>query len=685
MTRECGDWKNCTTLFANCLGVFQGGGCRAIAYAGAYEEAVKRGIYFSEVAGTSAGAIFAALIAAGATPEFLKKVVYSDELKKIPVTVTENRKANKAAVFGAKTILAGIKIAGLFSKKIRRSEWLKHPAICNIRHTVRALQHQYGIFDSDHIGSTVNGWLKELTGKDEVRFSDLKLKLYVFASDINSKRCQMWSAQSTPDAPVAAVVAASCSIPFYFSPVRMKSPEDVATIYVDGGILSNRPDFIAKDKPNYFQTLSFKLEPEAADSKGLSSYVTALIDTVIYGADELQHKSTGIDEETFGITKVNEVGISVGNISATDFSSLTQDKIKELLDAGRKGMRKFIEHTDRELSKDKFREYAVTPRRILQDPEQMYNQVAFWSYESYDTILVSDNKFDWVWSMFPTIVSWLTRCISVIVYYDEGLDASSDETQNAKKRLLESLGCQLHPVKSEKLIKGFIFRSKEGADYKCVLFEGDSSDPESSFRAKIYNDPVDSQFIHLLMKLLGIDTKPSPAISIGMKKLDEKIVFDRLRTIPPYRDASFEFKNVALSDLRFLKSNVRSLKYKELRHIKQLYDQENIPLYQLTKLIFNDGKESIMTPVIVECTPEDGYIVIKGNARSLKLYRENPSVKTIPAVVISHVDPPLSVKDVYKIDELTLSEQKNRGAVTQHVKLFRSVDQALRPNSTYLR
>jgi predicted acylesterase/phospholipase RssA len=67
-----------TFHFKSCLGVFQGGGCRAAAFAGAYEEAARRGVSFSEVAGTSAGSIVAALIGARATPAFIR-----DKLSKL--------------------------------------------------------------------------------------------------------------------------------------------------------------------------------------------------------------------------------------------------------------------------------------------------------------------------------------------------------------------------------------------------------------------------------------------------------------------------------------------------------------------------------------------------------------------------------------------------------------------------
>ena len=64
-----------TSFFRSSAGVFQGGGCRAAAFVGAYEEAIRRGVSFTEVAGTSAGSIMAALIGAGASPNDTKVAV----------------------------------------------------------------------------------------------------------------------------------------------------------------------------------------------------------------------------------------------------------------------------------------------------------------------------------------------------------------------------------------------------------------------------------------------------------------------------------------------------------------------------------------------------------------------------------------------------------------------------------
>jgi len=64
-----------TRFFQTCFGVFQGGGCRGAAFVGALEQATARGVDFAGVAGTSAGSIVAALLGAGATPDYLRKVL----------------------------------------------------------------------------------------------------------------------------------------------------------------------------------------------------------------------------------------------------------------------------------------------------------------------------------------------------------------------------------------------------------------------------------------------------------------------------------------------------------------------------------------------------------------------------------------------------------------------------------
>lgn len=85
--------------FKNCLGVFQGGGCKAIAFVGAYRKAIEWRVFFSEVSGTSAGSIVAALVAAGATPDFLEEHLDALDFNKFispPVKNSHSKRPRKA-------------------------------------------------------------------------------------------------------------------------------------------------------------------------------------------------------------------------------------------------------------------------------------------------------------------------------------------------------------------------------------------------------------------------------------------------------------------------------------------------------------------------------------------------------------------------------------------------------------
>lgn len=69
-----------TIFFSHCWGVFDGGGVRGAAHAGAFKAAKESGMNFERLAGTSAGSIVAALIAAGGTPEHISNLLMETDL-----------------------------------------------------------------------------------------------------------------------------------------------------------------------------------------------------------------------------------------------------------------------------------------------------------------------------------------------------------------------------------------------------------------------------------------------------------------------------------------------------------------------------------------------------------------------------------------------------------------------------
>jgi len=678
---------DCSSLFCNCLGVFQGGGCKAIAYVGAYEVAKQNGIGFSHVAGTSAGAIFAALIAAGATPEQLIDIAQSDEIKKITVL----QKSIKWWIYLIIVLIISFVICVpfyAFSMNYIGLGFLIILGMLGLRYSgvILGLIYKFGIYDSRNIELTLNGWLNQILKfpdgeKTDVKFKDLPLNLTVFSCNVTDKKVQKWSLDDSPDLSVAKAVAASCSIPIYFSPIKIDDK-----YYVDGGMLINRPDIIYDNFPNYFQALSFKLNTPDSGITNVWSYIKALLGTLIEGADALQHTPRAIEDATFGHDGVNNVEINIGSINATDFKSLTKKRVDDLLQKGRDAMTQFIADTNAMLESDDTNVFTTSANRIITEEDYVLNQVAFWSNDECDQIIVADETLDWVWPLFPTIVSWFNNRISVIVHYSTQPDNQNDiEKHSAIKRLLDAFGITHTYTSKDELIKGYFFL-RDGK-YKCILFDRKISNGKEHFSAKLYNSKIDSIFISSIIKKITaqhIDNNNGLS-PITINSVDANKVISLIAEIEVYKslgvkESNITYRRIAIKDLSFLKKEVRSLKYKELRILSDLFKKADVELYSPAAIVLPNGQLSIMTPILAE-KHNDRYVVIKGNARCLRLYQEKGEDVDVPLFVVES-SLQLDNRTLYPIYQLYLSEKKNRGKVW--LDPIRRIDQAMRPNISYL-
>jgi predicted acylesterase/phospholipase RssA len=201
-------------------GVFEGGGAKGLLYVGALEGVVRRKLWFSAVAGSSAGAITAAMIAAGMRPGEMRAQM-KDGLAVMALPRTWN---------------------GL-----------------------RRVRHGTGLLDQD----AVRGWLHEVLrsrserGGLELRgvsptFAELHgmtgIDLYVVAVDLSASRVMVLNHRLTPDCNVADAVMASATIPGAFEPLtfmtldqRGQAVPHSGRYVADGGIASNFPTFVFND------------------------------------------------------------------------------------------------------------------------------------------------------------------------------------------------------------------------------------------------------------------------------------------------------------------------------------------------------------------------------------------------------------------------------------------------------
>jgi predicted acylesterase/phospholipase RssA len=173
--------KSPTRFFQTCLGVFQGGGCRGAAFAGAFAAACARNVGFAGVAGTSAGSIAAALVGAGASSESLMKSLKELDFLKLlrePIPVAE-----PPAGWAAR---AGLKLAGMV-----KSDLNKAATILKYR----------GMHSSEGIEQWLNDELKKLlpAAGNRVKFKHLRIPTYVVAADIITNDVKIWSSSDSRD------------------------------------------------------------------------------------------------------------------------------------------------------------------------------------------------------------------------------------------------------------------------------------------------------------------------------------------------------------------------------------------------------------------------------------------------------------------------------------------------------
>lgn len=188
-------------------GVFEGGGAKGIAYVGALQAAEDAGLEFRGVAGSSAGAITATLVACGYRSARITELMDG---------------ALKAFGSPLRAALSVHRRSLLSSRRLR--VWL-----------VEAL--------AEKLGPPPNGedWtfaaLADRTGRS----------LYVVTTDLAERQPLVFSPITTPDAAVADAVLASCAIPVAFPAQRMRIEDDVHRL-ADGGVWANYPHFVFTDE-----------------------------------------------------------------------------------------------------------------------------------------------------------------------------------------------------------------------------------------------------------------------------------------------------------------------------------------------------------------------------------------------------------------------------------------------------
>jgi NTE family protein len=322
--------------------VLEGGGVKGVGLVGALAALDQHGFRVQNLAGTSAGAITAALVAAG----------YS---------VAELRQT----------------LTGLDFNSFKDEAWEGHIPLVGNYASVLARK---GMYKGEHFIEWIEGLLEakgvrtfaDLVDPEFADEPDYRYRLQVIATDITAHELLRLPRDAArfgiqpDDLSVAEAVRMSMSIPIFFKPWRWRSEADGKEhLIVDGGVLSNFPVWIfdsAGEPP--WPTFGLMLvepqpraepganQPQAANT-GIVTYLKGLVSTMLEAHDRMY-----LENDTF----VRTIPIPTLGVRTTEFD-LSTERADALYESGHTAAEDFLTQWDFDAYKAAFRAGPLPSRR----------------------------------------------------------------------------------------------------------------------------------------------------------------------------------------------------------------------------------------------------------------------------------------------------------------------------------
>ena len=302
-----------------------GGGAKGLGHVGVLKALEESELHVAGYAGTSAGAIVAALAAAGYRADELVNVKDDTTLfstrshlrgkrpvdfiagwqwLKLARTLPDVWKARAHWVLG---LAAAILVtAALLTDTF---EWM---AVVLAGLIVAIFFLLRGLASLEPLRYELAHLLEAKLGQSNPTFADLarcrETPLKVVAANLSTRQLELFSAEMTPDVPIADAVIASSSIPVLFRlpTIYMDRTElrDAGELVVsdwdsfcDGGVVSNLPAWLWDEERDLHPTavtvaadISASAERRAVNVRG---WLAPLVQTALFGSSELNLRATG--------------------------------------------------------------------------------------------------------------------------------------------------------------------------------------------------------------------------------------------------------------------------------------------------------------------------------------------------------------------------------------------------------
>lgn len=313
--------------------VFEGGGVKGIGLAGAFAALEAGGFTPKRVAGASAGAITAALVAVGYTADELHEVLGTVPFASFKDKGWEDR------LPGAGPALSILLDRGIYEGRVFE-EWMAEKLAAKGIETFGELRAKQA---DPAGGAPLSVIVSDVTDHRMLVLPDDAAHLGVNPDELN----------------IAYAVRMSMSIPIFFEPVVHKNPSDGREhVIVDGGMLSNYPVWLfdSKGKPPRWPTFGLKLvEPDptvqigerltSSGGDGIVHYVRSLAETMMEAHDRLY-----VEKANFART----IPIPTLGVGTTEFD-ITPERVEALYQSGYEAAQQFLATWDFSAYIDEFR------------------------------------------------------------------------------------------------------------------------------------------------------------------------------------------------------------------------------------------------------------------------------------------------------------------------------------------
>lgn len=294
--------------------IFGGGAVRGVAYIGAIKALEEIGISPNNIAGSSVGAVFSALLAVGYTAEELKEIfthVNYELFRDIHFGIGKDFAISKGEIF---------------------LDWLRE-----------LIEQKF--YGKDY----------KKNENSPVTFKDLKKNLVIITTDLSNFKCKEFSKMETPDFEVAYAVRISSTMPGLMKPVEYEH-----ALLVDGDLQKSWPMWrLSKHLcPDCERILEFRLEGEFEEKgKNAISFMNTVYSCVTSLATDFIIDTYG-DRDKFDYIRIN-----TGSVVIVNFN-LTQEEREELIEIGYAQTMQYFQHSLIDKKKEIIKEYRVLSKHL---------------------------------------------------------------------------------------------------------------------------------------------------------------------------------------------------------------------------------------------------------------------------------------------------------------------------------